>query len=130
MTITMDGTVYRLFVRFDTMSRSFRLADGDNAGDMLSGYHKRDLIGTFYDYAMDVEPDPAAPEDYDAFFEAISAPVDSHSLILPYGQGTITFDAMITSGDDMYRGRIARRNRWGGLKVRFTAQRPQREPET
>ena len=31
--------------------------------------------------------DPAAPEDYDAFFEAISAPVEAHTVTLPYGQG-------------------------------------------
>lgn len=130
MTITMDGVAYRLFVRYESLGRSFRLEDGDNAGKMLSGYQKRDLIGTYYDYSMQVEPDPAAPGDYDAFFDAISAPVDSHSLTLPYGQSTITFDAMVTSGDDAYQGKVAGRQRWGGLQVQFTAQAPQKEPTT
>lgn len=130
MTITMDGVVYRLFVRYESLGRSFRLEDGDNAGKMLSGYQKRDLIGTYYDYSMQVDPDPAAPGDYDAFFDAISAPVDSHSLTLPYGQSTITFDAMVTSGDDAYQGKVAGRQRWGGLQVQFTAQAPQKEPTT
>ena len=95
---------------------------------MLSGLYKRDLLGTYYDYAMEVEPDPQYPGDYDSFFEAITAPVDSHSLTLPYGQSTITFDAMVTSGSDLYRGQVAGFNRWGGLQVQFTAQKPQREP--
>ena len=128
MTIVMDQVSYRLRVRFDTLGRNFRLEDGENASYMLSGLYKRDLYGTYYDYTMEEEPDPQYPEDYDSFFDAISAPVDSHSITLPYGQGTITFNAMITSGGDIYHGVAAGRKRWSGLQVQFTAQAPQREP--
>lgn len=128
MTIVMDQVTYHLRVKYETIGRSFHLDDGDNADYMLSGLYQRDLLGTYYDYAMEVEPDPQYPGDYDRFFEAITAPVDSHSLTLPYGQGTITFDAMVTSGSDLYRGQVAGFNRWGGLQVQFTAQKPQREP--
>ena len=128
MTIVMDGVTYRLRVRYETLGRNFHLDDGENADYMLSGLYKRDLLGTYYDYSMEIEPDPMYPADYDSFFEAITAPVDSHSLTLPYGQGTITFDAMVTSGSDLYRGQVAGSNRWGGLQVQFTAQKPQREP--
>lgn len=130
MQIVMDGVTYRLRVRYETMGRSFRIEDGDNAGNMLSGLYKRDLLGTYYDYVMEVEPDPAAPQDYDSFFDAISAPVPNHSITLPYGQTTITYDAMVTEGEDLYRGNLARRNSWGGLQVQFTAQKPQKEPTT
>ena len=34
------------------------------------------------------------------FYEAISAPVDSHSLTVPYAQGTLTFEAYVANGDD------------------------------
>lgn len=128
MQILMDGTTYRLNVRYETLGRSFRLSEGQNAGEMLSGDYTRDLVGTYYDYAMQVEPDPRFPADYDAFFEAISAPVSSHSLTLPYGQSTITFDAMVSGGEDGYRGESAGRKRWGGLQVQFTAKKPQRTP--
>lgn len=130
MQIVMDGVTYRLRVRYETLGRRFRIEDGDNAGNMLSGLYKRDLMGTYYDYAMEVEPDPAAPQDYDSFFDAISAPVPNHSITLPYGQTTITYDAMVTEGSDLYRGRLAGRERWGGLQVQFTAQKPQKEPTT
>lgn len=128
MKITMDGTIYRLRVRFETLGRSFRIEDGDNAGTMLSGLYKRDIVGTYYDYSMQVEPDPRYPGDYDDFFDAISAPVDSHSITVPYGQGTITYNAMVTSGADVYRGKVAGVERWSGLQVQFTAQAPQKEP--
>ena len=128
MQILMDGTTYRLNVRYETLGRSFRLSEGQNAGGMLSGDYTRDLVGTYYDYAMQVEPDPRFPADYDAFFEAISAPIPSHSLTLSYGQSTITFDAMVSEGEDGYRGESAGRKRWGGLQVQFTAKKPQRTP--
>lgn len=128
MTIVMDGVTYRLRVRYETLGRNFHLDDGENADYMLSGLYQRDLLGTYYDYTMEVEPDPRYPEDYDSFFEAISAPVPSHTLTLPYGQSTMTFQAMVTEGSDLYRGQVAGRRRWGGLQVQFTAQKPQREP--
>ena len=128
MTIVMDGVTYRLQVRYETLGRSFHLDDGENADYMLSGLYQRDLLGTYYDYTMEVEPDPRYPEDYDSFFAAISAPVPSHTLTLPYGQSTMTFQAMVTEGGDLYRGQVAGRRRWGGLQVQFTAQKPQREP--
>ena len=112
--VIMDGVSYRLNVRYETLGRSFRLDEGQNAGKMLSGDYTRDLMGTYY--------------DYDAFFDAISAPVKSHSLTLPYGQSTITFGAMVSVGTDLYQGKVANRTRWGGLQVQFTAKKPQRTP--
>lgn len=65
--VIMDGVSYRLNVRYETLGRSFRLEEGQNAGTMLSGDYTRDLMGTYYDYSMEVEPDPRFPADYDAF---------------------------------------------------------------
>ncbi len=126
--IDMDGIHYNVRCTFDTLDRSFRLVEGVNAGDMLSGRHERDLTGTYYDYALSVEPDPRDKAAYDAFYEAISAPINSHKITLPYGQGTITFDAMVSDGTDRYKGSMAGGRRWAGLTVQFTALRPQRTP--
>lgn len=127
--IVMDGVTYRVRVVYDSMERAFSLLEGPNAGDMLSGRHERDLLGTRYGYAMQVEPDPAHPEDYDAFFQAISAPVDSHEITLPYGQTTITYEAMIESGRDTYAGILGGKKRWKGLQVNYKPIEPQRTPE-
>ena len=107
MTITMDSIPYRLRVKLGTLRRSFRIEESDRSGMVKSGEEFRDVIGTYYDYAMDVEPDPSAPEDYDAFFEAISAPVEAHTITLPYGQETLTYEAMVSAGEDKQRDRVA-----------------------
>ena len=126
--ITMDGRAYRLRVKLGTIRRSFRIEESERSGMVKSGEQFRDIIGTYYDYSMDVEPDPAAPEDYDIFFEAISAPVEAHTVTLPYGQGTITYQAMVSTGEDKQRDRVAGVNRCNALTVYFTAKKPQRRP--
>ena len=128
--LNMDGTTYRVRIVYDTLVRSFELLEGVNAGEMLSGRHERDLLGAGYTYQMQVEPDPRYPTDYDAFFEAISAPVDSHTIIMPYGQTTITYEAMVESGQDTYRGIVGGRTKWRGLTVQYRYIEPQRVPET
>ena len=127
MRLTMDGTTYRVRIVYNTLVRAFSLLEGANAGDMLSMRHERDLIGTGYTYEMAIEPEPEYQSDYDAFFDAISDPVDSHVITVPYGQTTITYEAMIESGTDTYKGVLSTVNQWGGLVVRFRYIAPQKE---
>lgn len=127
--LNMDGTTYHVRIVYDTLVRAFELMEGVNAGEMISGRHERDLLGTGYTYQMQVEPDPRYPQDYDAFFHAISAPVNSHTIVMPYGQTTITYEAMIESGQDTYQGMMAGRARWRGLTVQYRYIEPQRTPD-
>lgn len=127
-TLTMDGVTYRLRTVYLSRKRSFALLEGDNAGQSLAWRRIRDLRGTGYTYTLQVEPDPAYPEDYDAFFAAISAPVDYHTVTMPFGQETITYQAAVESGSDTDRGVIGGKRRYTGLTVVFAYMQPQRTP--
>lgn len=122
----LDGRAYNMIVPADGIKRSFQVLDGDNAGRTLSGIMSRDIIGTYYNYSLTVQPHGNDPAEYDAFYEAISAPVDSHSLRFPYGQSTLTFQAYITSGEDTLQFQENGQNYWGGLTINFIAMGPQR----
>ena len=122
--VTLDNVQYKVRVKIRSLNRSFRIEESERSGAVKSGDYFRDIIGTYYDYEMEVEPDPSAPEDYDAFYEMISAPVESHSVVVPYGQGTMTYDAMVSTGDDTKRDKINGVTRWTGLKVKFSAKKP------
>lgn len=124
--ITVDGTEYNIRMKFETLHRAFEIIEGPNSGTAISGRVIRDIIGTKYSYQIDVEPDPADPESYDAFYEMITSPEDSHTVSFPYGQETITFDALIESGNDKYMGIVGSRKRWSGLSIVFKAMEPQR----
>lgn len=129
MRLTMDGTTYRVRVRYDTYIDSFQLIEGPNAGDMLSGRHERDLVGSSDTYEMAVEPDWSYPSDFDAFYDALRAPVDSHTITVLDGQNTVTYEAMIQSGQRTYKGLLGGVHRWAGMVVRFVPVTPQREAE-
>lgn len=124
--ITLDGRLYKVGVVYNSLEQSFQLLQGQNAGKMLAGNKELDLIGTEYSYKLKVEPDPANLADYDDFWEAISAPVDSHTVSLPSNQGTMDFEAVVYSGTRVFDGVIAGWQRWSGLEITFTPIEPQR----
>lgn len=124
--IVVDHVEYKVNLKYATLSRSFSLLEGDNGGQVLTGKTKRDILGTMYSYELGIEQDPNNPEDYDAFYEVISSPVESHTVTFPYGQGTLTFEAMIKDGTDVYNGTYGGVELWNGLTIHFDAIEPQR----
>lgn len=127
--IQMDGRTYRVRIIHPSIEETATLVEGPNAGDMLSGRHERDLVGTFYDHTLSVEPDPRFPEDYESFFEDITAPVPSHTITMPHGQGTVTYEAMVSDARHISNGVLAGVRRWSGLSVSFSSIAPVRRPQ-
>ena len=70
--INIDGVSLRLFVT--DIKRKFAVTDSANSGRVQSYRMHRDIIGTFYNYSMAVEPDKNYPDDYDTFYDIISSP--------------------------------------------------------
>ena len=124
--ITVDGIQYRVTVVPDTLKRVAQLIEGRNASDMMSGRHERDLMGTRIPYEMRIEPDWVNYADYDALFDALAQPADSHIVTVPYGQTTLTFAAMIQTVSDGLIGEANGINRWHGMQVSFQPITPQK----
>lgn len=124
--ITMDGVEYPN-IHVVSLKRSFQVLDGENAGRVMTGEMDRDIIGTYYNYSCEIDASLAERAEYDAFYEAISAPVDSHSIAMPYAQSAIVFDAYVTNGDDELLG-MWDGNEWGSLNFNFIAMAPYRRP--
>lgn len=124
--ITLDGQNYDVRIVYGSLSRTFEILEGSNAGTSLNSTRIRDIHGTRISYSMEIEPNPSNVEDYDAFYEIISSPTDSHSVSFPYGQTQLTFDAMITGGADTYEGKIAGKQRFKTLSLSFVPLEPQR----
>lgn len=126
--IILDGVIYRVRMKYPGRERSFELLSGKNAGTSLAVREIRDLLGTAYSFKMEIEADPAYPQDYDNFYWAISAPVDYHVIVLPFGQTTMGFEAKVTSGTDIDYGVQSGHRRYKGLTINFTPMQPQRTP--
>ncbi len=125
--ITLDGTTYQ-HIRVISIKRNFSVLDGPNAGRLMTGEMERDIIGTYYNYSVEVEADDATPAEYDTFWQTISAPVNSHVLVVPYAQTTLSFNAYVANGSDELLFMMSNQNRWGGLSFNFVAMAPQRRP--
>ena len=124
--ITVDGVYYDVNVAPQSLARAFALVEGNAGGTVLTGRTIRDILGTKYDFSLQFEPNPHAPNDYDALYEVLTAPVQSHVVELPYGQGSIEFEAAVISGTDSYLGPRNGIEYWAHLDVNFAAVQPQR----
>lgn len=125
---SIDGNTYPS-VLVASLKRNFQVLDGENAGRVLSGDMVRDIIGTYYNYTLEVYAAEASLAEYDSLYELISAPDNSHEIIVPYAQGTMAFDAYVTAGQDELIDGTCDRNKWGNLSFNFIAMSPKRVPE-
>lgn len=122
----IDGKAFS-GIGVETLKRTFRLPDGKNAGEMDSGDYERDIVGTYYDYTLLISVADFPGNEYDELFEILSAPVNSHIVEVPYGRnGTLTYEAMIETGDDELTVMDEDGNEWADLSVTFRAKKPQR----
>ena len=122
--VTIDGTSFDVGVEY--IKRQARIEDGPNAGNSKRGDWIRDVYGTFYDYILAFDTSSGlSKEDYDTLYSVITAPVEFHTLVVPYGQSTLPFYAGITGAEDnvilMDDGTV-----WGNLSITFRAKAPQR----
>lgn len=125
-TFTLDGKEYRR-LHVVSLKRSFAVLDGENAGRTMDGAMQRDIVGTYYNYSLEIDPEDSDPGEYDELYEAISAPVNSHDVSFPYGRTTLSFRAYVANGDDELFD-ASGENRWNNLTVNFVAMKPQRRP--
>lgn len=124
----VDGIEFTKAV-VDKPKRSFQILDGENAGrQILTARMERDVLGTFYNYSMNIDSRFMTKEEYDTLYELLSSPVDSHLIEVPYAQETLIFEAYVTNGTDELQGIRNYTNVWANLSVNFIAMEPQRRP--
>ena len=76
--LSLDGKAYPN-LHVVSLKRSFSVLDGDNAGRVMTGAMTRDIIGTYYNYSLEIDSVTSNPEEYDEFYETISAPARTDS---------------------------------------------------
>ena len=125
--VTIDGTSFDVGVVY--IKRKARIQDGPNEGESKRGDWIRDVYGTFYDYILAFDTSAGLTRaDYDTLYDILTAPVEFHTLMVPYGQSTLSFEAGITGAEDnvilMGDGTV-----WGNRSITFRAKKPQRRAE-
>lgn len=126
MKFTVDSKEYNVFVT--GLSRKIRVVESDLSGDVKSGEHFRDMVGSYCDYEMTIGTDRLSPTDYDALVEVLADPKESHTVTLPYGRSTLTFEAYIEDISDELKSDRKGEQNWVGLSIGFYAKKPYRRP--
>ena len=124
--LSVDGKYYNL--RITEISRDGNILDGENAGRTLSGLMDRDIIGTYYNYTITIDSSNCDRAEYDEFYEKITAPVEYHNIIAPYGQRTISFKAYISNVSDKLTYSAEGFKRWKELSFKCVALDAYRRP--
>lgn len=122
----MDGVSYNVHVT--KLVRKFSVLDSELTGRTQDGQMYRDIIGTYYNYSMTVEPNSSDPAAMDDLWEKVSSPTASHSCKFPYNQKTLTQRMYITSGEQQLREMTESYNRWGDLTLNYIAMEPEVVP--
>lgn len=125
--ITVDGLTYDVRIRAGDVARTASILDGENAGRLKSGGMVLDTIGTFYNYALTFLRSGNNVTEYDALYEVLTDPTNrQHTIIVPYGQGTITYKAYVATIKDQLMKVRSGVQYWDNMVVSFTAMQPQR----
>lgn len=125
--IILDGKEYNIGVM--SLERSFEVSDTDASGRTKDWKMHRDVVGTFYNYTISVAVWRGDYDSYKRFYDAISAPVASHTITVPYNDESLTFQAYCTKGKDklFHKNRKNGVQLWNDLSVNFIAMEPQRK---
>ncbi len=122
--LTIDGVNFDIGIK--KIERKGAVLDSENSKRSNSGVMSREIIGTFYNYSMEIECKLYKNIEYDRLYYALTAPVNSHTIKVPYGSDTLEFDAYISGATDKLLIANDNGNFWTELKVDFTAMAPER----
>lgn len=119
-TLKVDGVAYP-HIGIAEVSREAALME-QNSGWTLGGKYRRGVVGTFYNYSITIYkmPDGDHAAEYDALYEVLTAPVESHVILLPYGEAEIELECYIETATDEAWDQNGKMT-WGALRINCLA---------
>lgn len=128
--LIIDGVDYSHVAIVNELIESFELVEGESSVVKQSGRDWYDIIGTRYSHTVAIlRNDEAAPEEWDEFCNVISSPVDFHTVEVDHDQGSITYEAHITSGERRLLRVVGGKKIWSDLTLNLRSAEPQRSGE-
>lgn len=124
-TIAVDSVWYNFPC---DISRKARIVSSDVSGMLMNNTEYNDALATYYDYTIKLAiPIDDMKNTYTAFFEAVTAPVPSHTFTFPYNQGTKDIVAKVESISDRYFREVNGVQVWRSVQLNIHALRPSKE---
>lgn len=122
--IVIDDVTYKVGIIKITRTASQKLESLGTTLDLRKHY---DVKGTYYNYEVELGTNNIDVGTYDELYEVLTSPQESHTVTMPYGQSSITFEARVSVASDSLVKNYNTFKKWGSIKVTFEALTPQRE---
>ncbi|MBR1559675.1 MAG: hypothetical protein IJ646_05470 [Clostridia bacterium] len=106
------------------IERVAEVRPSEASGLLLDRSYFNDVIGTYMRYTVTVAVPIERRADHSAIYEALTDPVDGHSFLLPYNQGTVEIVGRVESVGDVYVRLPGGGMYWKGLKFTVMANHP------
>lgn len=107
-----------------TIEREAEVRSSDISGLLLNKSYFNDVIGTYMKYTVAIAVPKGMEEIYSTLYELLTNPVDGHTFILPYNDGSLTINARVTNVHDAYVRMAGDKNYWRGTKFDIIANSP------
>ena len=111
--ITIDNNSYSVGIIKITRKASQRIESLGTTLDLRKHY---DIKGTYYDYEVELATNNMNLTDYDNLYEALTTPQEYHTVTLPYGQTTLTFEARVSVASDSLIQSFTAFKKWRNFK--------------
>lgn len=119
----LDGEAYNVNVM--SLKRLFEVKDTTSSVKMTqSGRIYRNPVGTYYNYQMTVRQRGSDRESLDAFWDAISQPVESHLCVFPYNQTILSQKMYVKTGSQDIVRLHDDGAEWRDITIQFLATTP------
>lgn len=124
----IDGVDYSALVHAESITESFETIAHDTAATKQDGADYFDMIGTRFSHSLTLKKRNATTAaQWDALYDVISNPTESHTVTLPHNQSTITYDAHIYNGSRPLLRQAVGVNVWGDITIEMKAISSQKE---
>ena len=120
---TIDGILWNVESK---LTRVAEMTESEISGMMLNRQYFSDVIGTFMSYDVDLIVARNMCDSYSALYEVLTAPINSHTIVVPYKQGVVTINGRITNVKDTYlKGK--NNTYWIGISFRMISNAPTKQ---
>lgn len=110
-----------------TIERKAEMKPSDISGELLDKTYFNDVLGTYMSYSVRIAVPLTDRDTYTQIYEAITAPVDGHSFVFPYNNGSVTITARVQDIADTYTDLHGDGVYWKGIQFTAVANHPTKE---
>ena len=116
----IDGLEWTVGCEIERISK---ITASEISGMLLDLSYLNDVLGTWLRYEIVLKVPYGAESAYTAIYEILTNPVNYHTFVMPYNQGTVTFQGRVEEVHDVpYK--LRDRTYWAETKFTAVASEP------